>query len=66
MRAAVALDTRVLGSGDHMPAMERLSDRLAAAVDGRRAVVGGHGHAIPRADGLNELLEAFWAEAEGL
>jgi pimeloyl-ACP methyl ester carboxylesterase len=53
-------------SGDHMPAMERLCDRLAAAVGGQRAVIGGHGHAIPRADGFNELLEAFWSGAEAL
>jgi pimeloyl-ACP methyl ester carboxylesterase len=51
-------------SGDHLPAIERLCDRLAEALGGERAVIGGRGHAIPRADGFNDRLEAFWAEAE--
>jgi pimeloyl-ACP methyl ester carboxylesterase len=51
-------------SGDHLPAIERVCDRLAEAVGGERAVLAGHGHAIPRASGFNERLEAFWAAAE--
>lgn len=51
-------------SGDHLPAIERVCDRLAAAVDGERAVLAGRGHAIPRADGFNDRLEAFWSAAE--
>jgi pimeloyl-ACP methyl ester carboxylesterase len=52
-------------SGAHLEAIERLCDRLAAQLAGERAVIGGHGHAIPRADGFNERLEAFWTAAEG-
>jgi pimeloyl-ACP methyl ester carboxylesterase len=51
-------------SGDHLEAIDRLCDRLAEALDGERAVIAGHGHAIPRADGFNGRLEAFWAAAE--
>jgi pimeloyl-ACP methyl ester carboxylesterase len=51
-------------SGDHLPAIETLCDRLAEAIGGERAVIGGHGHAIPRADGFNDRLDAFWAGAE--
>ena len=51
-------------SGDHLPAIERVCDRLADALEGDRAVIAGRGHAIPRADGFNERLEAFWTIAE--
>jgi pimeloyl-ACP methyl ester carboxylesterase len=51
-------------SGDHLPAIERVCDRLADALAGERAVIPGRGHAIPRADGFNERLEAFWTIAE--
>jgi pimeloyl-ACP methyl ester carboxylesterase len=51
-------------SGDHLPAIDRVCDRLAEALAGERAVIGGRGHAIPRADGFNERLEAFWTAAE--
>jgi pimeloyl-ACP methyl ester carboxylesterase len=51
-------------SGDHLPAIERVCDRLADALAAERAVIAGRGHAIPRADGFNERLEAFWAAAE--
>lgn len=51
-------------SGDHLPAIERLCDRLAEALAAERAVIAGRGHAIPRADGFNQRLEAFWSAAE--
>jgi pimeloyl-ACP methyl ester carboxylesterase len=51
-------------SGDHLPAIERVCDRLAEALGGERAVIGGRGHAIPRANGFNDRLEAFWTAAE--
>lgn len=51
-------------SGDHLPALERLCDLLAEALDGERAVIAGRGHAIPRADGFNDRLEAFWTAVE--
>lgn len=52
-------------SGDHLRAIERVCDRLADALAGDRAVIAGRGHAIPRAPGFNDRLEAFWAAAEG-
>jgi pimeloyl-ACP methyl ester carboxylesterase len=51
-------------SGDHLPAIETVCDRLAEVVAGERAVISGHGHAIPRAGSFNERLEAFWVAAE--
>jgi pimeloyl-ACP methyl ester carboxylesterase len=51
-------------SGDHLPAIERVCDRLAEAVGAERAVLAGHGHAIPRAAGFNERVAAFWSAAE--
>jgi pimeloyl-ACP methyl ester carboxylesterase len=51
-------------SGDHLPALERLCDLLAAKLGGERAVLAGRGHAIPRAEGFNDRLEAFWSAAE--
>jgi len=54
----------LVASGDHLPELERLCDLVAAALDGERAVIAGRGHAIPRADGFNGRLEAFWSAAE--
>jgi pimeloyl-ACP methyl ester carboxylesterase len=51
-------------SGDHLPALERLCDLIADALEGERAVITGRGHAIPRADGFNDRLEAFWTAAD--
>jgi pimeloyl-ACP methyl ester carboxylesterase len=51
-------------SGDHLPAIDRVCDRIAEELGGERAVLGGRGHAIPRADGFNDRLEAFWSAAE--
>ena len=51
-------------SGDHLPAIERLCDRLADALDAERAVLAGRGHAIPRVPGFNDRLETFWSLAE--
>ena len=51
-------------SGDHLPAIDRVCDRLAEELGGERAVITGRGHAIPRADGFNERLEEFWSAAE--
>jgi len=51
-------------SGDHLAAVETLCDRLAEALGGERAVIGGRGHAIPRADGFNDRLQSFWTAAE--
>jgi hypothetical protein len=53
-------------SGDHLPAIDRLCDLLAETLGGERAVIGGRGHAIPRAEGFNDRLEAFWTAAEAI
>jgi pimeloyl-ACP methyl ester carboxylesterase len=47
-------------SGDHLPAIELVCNRLADALGAERVVIAGRGHAIPRAPGFNERLEAFW------
>jgi pimeloyl-ACP methyl ester carboxylesterase len=51
-------------SGDHLAGLETLCDLVAEALDGERAIIAGRGHAIPRADGFNDRLEAFWSAAE--
>jgi pimeloyl-ACP methyl ester carboxylesterase len=51
-------------SGAHLPAIDRVCDVLAESLGGQRAVIAGRGHAIPRADGFNERVEAFWSSAE--
>ena len=51
-------------SGAHLPAIDRLCDVLADLLGARRAVLGGRGHAIPRAEGFNDCLEAFWSSTE--
>jgi pimeloyl-ACP methyl ester carboxylesterase len=54
----------LLVSGDHLPEIERLCDLIAEALGGERAVIAGRGHAIPRAEGFNDRVEAFWRSAE--
>jgi pimeloyl-ACP methyl ester carboxylesterase len=51
-------------SGDHHPALESVCDGLARELGGRRVKLAGAGHAVPRAEGFNALLEAFLLEAE--
>lgn len=47
-------------SGGHEPAFEVISDGLAAALDGERAVIEGGGHAVPYAgEAFNARLAAF-------
>lgn len=61
MEAAVPV---LVVSGDHLPAIERVCDRLADALGAERVVITGRGHAIPRAPGFNDRLESFWSAAE--
>ena len=51
-------------SGAHLPAIDRLCDVLAGLLEAQHVVIGGRGHAIPRADGFNDRLTAFWSAAE--
>ena len=51
-------------SGGHSPVFEAVSDAIAAALDGERAVIEGRGHNVPETgDPYNERLERFLAEA---
>ena len=50
----------LVATGGHDPVFELISDRLAAELDGARSVLTGAGHAVQRAPGLNDVLEAFW------
>jgi pimeloyl-ACP methyl ester carboxylesterase len=51
-------------SGGHSPVFEAVSDAIAAALDGERAVIEGRGHNVPETgDAYNERLERFLAKA---
>jgi len=52
-------------SGGHSPAFERVCDVLAERIGARREVVAGRGHTIPATgDAYNRVLEAFLRDAE--
>ena len=51
-------------SGDHTAGIEAVCDEVAARLDAARELVPGAGHAVPRASGFNDRLEAFLARAE--
>jgi pimeloyl-ACP methyl ester carboxylesterase len=46
-------------SGGHHAGIELICDELAARLNGRREIVAGAGHAVPRAPGFNQVLEDF-------
>lgn len=48
-------------TGDHEPAFEAVADVLCARLDAERQVIRGAGHAVQRAPGFNDALEAFIA-----
>jgi pimeloyl-ACP methyl ester carboxylesterase len=53
-------------SGGHSPVFEAVSDALADATGGERAVITGRGHTVPSTgEPYNERLEAFMRAAEG-
>jgi pimeloyl-ACP methyl ester carboxylesterase len=56
--AATGLPKLVV-SGAHDPAFDAVCDALEQQLGARRAVLGGAGHAIPRAPGYLELVTAF-------
>lgn len=51
-------------SGGHERGLEQLCDLLATQLGGERATIPGKGHAVPRAPGFNDRLEAFLQRAE--
>jgi pimeloyl-ACP methyl ester carboxylesterase len=53
---------KVVVSGGHREAFERLADRLAGLLDAGRAVLAGAGHAVQdTGDPFNSLLRRIWA-----
>jgi pimeloyl-ACP methyl ester carboxylesterase len=61
---AAAVFPKLVISGGHSPAFERLCDVLAERIGGERAIVAGRGHTIPSAGAAyNECLEAFFRKA---
>ncbi len=62
---AVTAFPKLVVSGGHHPAFERVCDAIAVATGARRECVAGAGHSIPRTGAcFNALLEAFWLSAE--
>lgn len=61
--AAAGIPTLVV-SGDHNPALERISDGLVARLHAQRAHVRGAGHAITQVPEFNAVLEAFLTDVE--
>ena len=49
----------LVASGDHTPALERICDALAAALDAERLLAPGAGHFVAAAEGFPERLERF-------
>jgi pimeloyl-ACP methyl ester carboxylesterase len=49
----------LVASGDHHPAIERMCDAVARALDARRAVAAGAGHFVAAAAGFADQLEQF-------
>ena len=49
----------LVASGDHHPAMERICDALATALDGERLVAPGAGHFVAAAPGFADPFEEF-------
>jgi pimeloyl-ACP methyl ester carboxylesterase len=50
-------------TGDHEPAFEAVADVVCARLGADRLVLRGAGHAVQRAPGFNQALEAFIAAA---
>jgi hypothetical protein len=50
-------------SGGHHDGIELICDGLAARLNGRREIVPGAAHAVPRAPGFNDVLEDFFRES---
>jgi pimeloyl-ACP methyl ester carboxylesterase len=56
---AAAPFRKLVVSGGHSAALDAICDVLEERLGAERAVLAGAGHAIPRAPGFNERLEAF-------
>lgn len=53
----------LVASGNHAPALERICDALAAALDAERLVAPGAGHFVATAPGFADRLEQFLTSA---
>jgi pimeloyl-ACP methyl ester carboxylesterase len=57
--AALAVPKLIISAGEH-DRQEVMSDTLAAAIRADRAQCPGAGHLVPRAPGVNDVMERFW------
>jgi pimeloyl-ACP methyl ester carboxylesterase len=54
----------LVASGNHSPALERICDSLAAALDAERLIAPGAGHFVAAAPGFADRFEQFLISAE--
>jgi pimeloyl-ACP methyl ester carboxylesterase len=62
--AAAGIPVMVV-SGDHHRGIEALCDALSERLRARREIIPGAGHAVPRAEGFNDVLEDFLRGSAG-
>ena len=63
-RLAAAPYPKLVVSGAHDAAFDAVCDVLEEELGAERAILPGAGHSLPRAPGLNERLEQFFAAAQ--
>jgi len=63
-RLAAAPFPKLVVSGAHDAAFDAVCDVLEQELGAERAILPGAGHSLPRAPGLNERLEQFFAAAQ--
>jgi pimeloyl-ACP methyl ester carboxylesterase len=53
----------LVASGDHLPAVERMCDAVASALDAERVIAPGAGHFVAAAPGFADQLDQFLISA---
>lgn len=60
-----AVFPKIVFSGGHSAAFDKVSDVIAEGIEAERVVIVGAGHAVQRTgDPFNARIEQFWSEAE--